>query len=193
MKTRIHQAPMLLLAAMAYLLVPDCGAGADYMWTATVDKPLVIIDEGKADLVTYTFSNTGTLPIYVFEFGNPGSEPVIPDPTDRADADYVGPDLSLGKEVAPGASFPFQYFLITDDDGPDEMPRDFGFQIFSPTIGLELRQGPSITSPFLPPNTGTTDSFAVIVRDVPEPGSLALLAIGTIVAASRRGRRSSKP
>ena len=161
-------------------------AQPQYAYSATVDKGLVIIDEGKSDLVTYTFSNLGTLPIYAFDISLSRSQPVGPDPTDNAFAQYAGPVLSLGQQVDPGHQFNFQYLLTTDLDGT-ESPLDFGSQIFAPN--LNLHQGDKITSPFLPGGSGTTSSFEVVVRDVPEPNSIVLFGIGSIITSGYMWRR----
>jgi hypothetical protein len=80
-----------------------------YQFTVTVDTPKVVIPEGKEDdIVHYVLTNTGTNPFWVFKFSTNVSRPVVPDPTDRPGARYIGLDASLGIEVDPGGTFKWE-------------------------------------------------------------------------------------
>lgn len=169
------------------LLVTNIVKADMYKYTAAPDNAEITIDEGQTGLVHYTFTNLGTEPIFIFTFGIGASHPVLPDRTDNAGAHYFGLDRSLGIEVESGDTFKFGYQLTTH--GKDKRPEhkgdpDLGLEIFDPHVNLGLREGPKITSPFLPKDAGTIKDFSVTVIDspaTPEAGSLGLATAGVAV------------
>ena len=168
-----------------------------YKYTVVPDMQLITIIEGMRGVVHYTFTNLGNEPIWVFTFSLSASHPILPDPTDRAGARYFGPDASLGVEVDPGDTFKFGYFLITPKADPHPEHKgdpDFGLRTFTPNISLDLREADSITSPFLPDNSGKVKAFDVKVVDAatPEPGTIALTGsvLAVLLVIRLRNRRS---
>jgi hypothetical protein len=157
-----------------------------YMWSAAVDKVLVVIPEnGVEDAVHYTFTNSGTDSIWIFTFALTASQPVFPDPTDKAETEYFGKNFSLGVEVKPGGTEEFGYKITPANE--IELPPDFGIQLFSPAIDTQLRTGPKITDPALPSDAvGVAASFLVIVYDIPEPATLTIILPCALFWARRR-------
>lgn len=180
------------LLSLGLLLFFGHSARADeYKFSVVPDKPLVTIDEGAQGLEHYTLANVGTKPFWVFTFSISRISKILPDPTDWAKPHYFGPDASGGIEVDPGETFEFGYQLTTprrDRKAEHRGDPDFGLQTLRPNIFLDLREGPTITSPFLPKGSGTITAFDVKVDDpkTPEPTAVSLVGIGLAVLIGLR-------
>jgi hypothetical protein len=146
---------------------PDPGPGGlpsvlQYQWPAAVLPPFVVGDLGLLEIV-------GTQPSDLVRFNNVGAvAPIftIAFYSDVAESTFEIPDLAdVGLPTANLTNL-----LILDEIGPEGGPN-----------GLVYTPGPN--NPGYVPGFQTTYE---IISDVPEPGTMALLALGGLALIRRR-------
>ncbi|HEX5355517.1 MAG TPA: PEP-CTERM sorting domain-containing protein [Aquabacterium sp.] len=161
--------------AGALLAVQGVGMAADPAYTVMPDVETFELQEPGAGVLTFTITNMLDKPLTIGGYA-PFIDYLFGDPTDGFYHSVLGPATpylipAKGMQVVP-------VFLLTDlefDDPEDTVGGHWVFALFPEVF---VGQNPNGGVGGLPFALGINDSAEVVVRDVPEPASMVLFAMG---------------
>ena len=158
-------------------------AEATYLWTLSPNKPVyTLYENGSSTEVTYTFNNLGTDPIYIFAFTDPFKISITGDRTDTPTqvGDGASEVVFCCQYLEVPAMTPRKLVMYTYQAPPLEIgePIDSGTTTYFPPV-LWLSETTSLFGPLVPSlPIDISSSFSIVVKDVPEPSTWAMMLLG---------------